>query len=87
MRPTSEADVVARNPAVYIQGSGPTFYLTLEVPGNIPAIELLKHLQKMGSFHKCLSIKTYSLVLGDLTVPVCITPAPGVLSIFGDCLG
>lgn len=81
MRPTSEADVVARNPAVYIQGSGPTFYLTLEVPGNIPAIELLKHLQKMGSFHK------YSLVLGDLTVPVCITPAPGVLSIFGDCLG
>lgn len=64
MSPTSEAYVVLWNPAVYIQGAGPTFYLTLKVPGTISAIELLKHLQKMGSFHKC------SLVLGDLPVPV-----------------
>ena len=47
MSPTSEAYVFLRNPAVYIQGAGLTFYLTLEVPGNVSAIELLKHLQKM----------------------------------------
>lgn len=52
MKPTREAYGV-RNPVVYIQGAGPTFYLALEVPGNIPAIELLKHPQKIGSFHKC----------------------------------